>query len=563
VKLSVVDAASPAQAGEASLSALALCEPPPMPEPGTPAELRALVHAGLNESDACEWMLAQHARLEGALDLAIGAGLAALQVGDRLISLGFSGLRDYAREILDVEERTAQAIAHFSRELRSRPLLRAAVRAGEVRPRNAQVVLPVAVGEAEAEWVKRARVDTVRALEKAVRAAQPGADEDDEWTRFRVRLSPEERATVDEALAIAGPLMPGSKRPQQLEAMAQEYLGEHPTEAGDDGAGPVGGAFLSLADALEQRKARLEVETERWSHLDAVARVVVPDADCDVFEAMTSATEIDARLKDLAAVRQRWDTLLGYCAYVVRRSGLWKLAGFVSFDHYATERLGLGGRTVEQRAALEKLLWEVPALRAARDAGLAYEKLRLLSRLPYEEVERWVPRARKVTCVALRAALEDRDEGQMRAARVLRARVPVRVALLLQAAFRAVRAVEGRLLYDGTCLVRVARHFIETWESHVKEARTRSQKVRERDLGRCQAPGCSRRAVHAHHIIPRSHGGSDEPENLVGICACHHLRGIHGGYIRVSGRAPDQLVWEVRGRVWRDGDFGSAEATAS
>jgi hypothetical protein len=116
-----------------------------------------------------------------------------------------------------------------------------------------------------------------------------------------------------------------------------------------------------------------------------------------------------------------------------------------------------------------------------------------------------------------------------------------------------VRATEGCLLADGLCLVRVARHFIETWKPHVKKARTLSQKVRERDLGRCQVPGCSRRAVHAHHVQPRSHGGEDTDENLVALCACHHLLGIHGGYIRVRGRAPDRLVWEVAGRIFKAG----------
>ena len=42
--------------------------------------------------------------------------------------------------------------------------------------------------------------------------------------------------------------------------------------------------------------------------------------------------------------------------------------------------------------------------------------------------------------MALKAELEDHDEAQMRAAKVLRARVPVRIALILQDAFRAVRA---------------------------------------------------------------------------------------------------------------------------
>jgi hypothetical protein len=125
----------------------------------------------------------------------------------------------------------------------------------------------------------------------------------------------------------------------------------------------------------------------------------------------------------------------------------------------------------------------------------------------------------------------------------------VRIATLLQAAFRAVRAVEGRLLDDGRCLVRVARHFIDTWKAHVRRARTPSQRVRDRDLGRCQAPGCSHRAVHAHHVVPRSRGGSDDPENLVALCACHHLLGIHGGYMTVRGRAPGGLVWALRRAV--------------
>src|SRR5690606_38127727 len=162
------------------------------------------------------------------------------------------------------------------------------------------------------------------------------------------------------------------------------------------------------------------------------------------------------------------------------------------FEHYCSERLGLSARAVEQRAAVEKRLWQVPALRAARDAGLSYEKVRLLSRLPDRDIEGWIPRARELTSIALAADLEDRDEAQMRAARTRRATVPIRVALLLQAAFRAVRAYEGRLLDDGRCLVRLARHFIDTWKPLHKKARTLSQKVRERDLGRCQLPGCSR-----------------------------------------------------------------------
>jgi hypothetical protein len=57
--------------------------------------------------------------------------------------------------------------------------------------------------------------------------------------------------------------------------------------------------------------------------------------------------------------------------------------------------------------------------------------------------------------------------------------------------------------------------------------------------------------THAHHIAFRSQGGGDEPENQVGLCPFHHLRCVHGGYLRVFGRAPDALVWFRGGKVWR------------
>jgi hypothetical protein len=381
---------------------------------------------------------------------------------------------------------------------------------------------------------------------------------DDVWSRLHVRLAPEDRAVVDEALELAGALVPGATRAQRLEAMAQEYLAEHPVEAGSDraaiGGALSGGAFRNGHERrarAEAREAELEAETMCWSYLPEAADVPVPDG---VFDTATSAREIDGRLRALGAKRDRWDAILGWAAYSVRRVGLWKLAGFDSFKHYCDERLGLAARTVEQRADLEERLWALPELRAARDAGLSYEKLRLLSRLPPAELGVWIAKAHVLTCIALRDALDARAETQMRAARVLRARVPDRVAELLASAFRAVRETAGCVLPDGKCLVRVAQHFVETWRDHVKPPRTPSQKVRARDHGHCQVPGCSRRtALHSHHIQSRAQGGSDDPANQVTLCPCHHLRGVHGGWLRVRGTAPDRLVWEVGGKVFTGG----------
>ncbi len=102
--------------------------------------------------------------------------------------------------------------------------------------------------------------------------------------------------------------------------------------------------------------------------------------------------------------------------------------------------------------------------------------------------------------------------------------------------------------------------FNDAWKPLVRRRRTQSQRVRERDLGRCQVPGCSRRAAHAHHVNPRWNLGPNVDPNLVGICACHHLVGIHGGYLRVSGTAPNGLVWELGGKIWMGPERWAAPA---
>jgi HNH endonuclease len=50
-----------------------------------------------------------------------------------------------------------------------------------------------------------------------------------------------------------------------------------------------------------------------------------------------------------------------------------------------------------------------------------------------------------------------------------------------------------------------------------------------RDQHRCCVPGC-RNAIFLdlHHLQPRSQGGGNDAENLVGICCAHH-RAVHRG----------------------------------
>ncbi|BDG03887.1 HNH endonuclease signature motif containing protein [Anaeromyxobacter oryzae] len=531
----------------AALAAQAwLLEPPPS------HERRGL----LREESArlVDSLLVRVARGRGALDVAIGDGLGTLSVGDRALRLGFSGIGDYACERLGMEPGTAKRTARLARALRERPALREAVRRGDVSARKATVVLPVASGEAEAAWVERARTSTVRALEVAVReeraargGGSEGTDRDEPWERVDLALGPEERARVDAALELAGKLLgAASPRWQRLEAMAQEFLGAHPDRCADVGTGEGdggGGLDASAAEWLDAARAALEEETACWAALEAIDPVLAPELDCDDGD----LHRLDAELRSLVAMQARWDELLGHLAMLLRSLGLWRDAGFVSFAHYCEERLGMAARTVEQRATLERRLHALPALRVAlRDGRVSYEKARLVASVADDaSVDLWIARAESSTCAALRREIDSAGDAQMCARSELSVCVPSRVASLLDAAFRAARAAAGTWLTPGECLVQVADHFITTWEGAVRARRSRHRAVLARDRGCCRVPGCSHAAAHLHHVLFRSRGGDDAGDNLVSLCAAHHLHAVHRGWVRVWGRAPDALRWEL------------------
>ncbi|WP_242392845.1 HNH endonuclease signature motif containing protein [Anaeromyxobacter oryzisoli] len=635
---------------------------PPMPHerPHVLREEAALLVDGL---------LARVARGRGALDVALGEGLLALAQGDRTLRLGYSGIGDYARERLGIAGRTAQGMVQLARALQTRPRLREAVRSGVVSARKATTILRVALGEAEAEWVERARTATVRALEVAVRAAgtkdrpegatgaidplgglgaTAGAESEEErFDRVDVALGPEARARLDEALALAGKLLGAtSPRWQRFESICQEFLAAHPVDADEEA--DERSVEASRAEWLDAAREALEEETACWAALDQVEAVPAPvvgvvtngvglddggSSDAGGAPARDPAELLDEQLRHLASMRERWDELVGHLAMLVLNVGLWRDMGFATFGHYCAERLGMAERTVAQRAALERRLYALPALRQALRGGrVSYEQARLVVRAAgastdEDTVRALIAHAEASTCIAFRRELEDelaaRAEAEARAAAQMCApsrqahdsgeeraqmcapselpansgaepaqmcapssrtddsaaetgtpskptgpfpaqmcarawltlHVPRRVALLIDASFRAARAAAGHWLNPEECVVRIAEHFIETWTEAVKQLErsrpARKRKVLARDRCRCQVPGCSRPAAHVHHVCFRSQGGDDSEENQIALCAAHHLHAIHRGWIRVRGRAPDALRWELG--VRRDG----------
>src|SRR3954467_1159992 len=200
----------------------------------------------------------------------------------------------------------------------------------------------------------------------------------------------------------------------------------------------------------------------------------------------------------------------------------------------------------EAGVLLDGLLTRCARGHGALDVGLSYEKARLVaSHATDRNVEEVIATAEGMTCIELRRKLDADEERHMCTRRELDLRVPRSVALLLREAMAAARKAAGKWVPQGECLRMIAHHFVDTWGPALRQKRTSRNEVMARDKGYCTTPFCSKSAGHVHHIDLRSHGGSDEPSNKVAICVVHHLRGVHMGRVRVSGRAPDQLVWEL------------------
>src|SRR3954471_10640486 len=160
----------------------------------------------------------------GALELAIGDGFHALEAGRRAMDLGYLNIGDYAREELGLNASTAAKKARLVRKLRDRPLVREALRRGEITARKAEIILPVAIGDKQMLWILRAKAETVRTLRKAVRADLDPDDE--EWHRLTAAVAPEQRPILDEGLRWGGIVLGArSKKVERVEAWGQEYLG--------------------------------------------------------------------------------------------------------------------------------------------------------------------------------------------------------------------------------------------------------------------------------------------------------------------------------------------------
>ena len=200
------------------------------PEP-TPAQQTAL---------HLDQALAPVALGAGVIELAVGVALDRLFRGDRLAQLSFARESDYARERMGVPPSTMFQWLRLARELKHRPLLRAAVSSGRLSTRKALAVLPLAVGDYEAAWTEAAMRITLREIRSAVKSAgKEDPEERFECESLVLPMTAEQQARLDAALALAKrQIGPEARRWQCVEAMCQEWLSDHGEWEGASGARP-------------------------------------------------------------------------------------------------------------------------------------------------------------------------------------------------------------------------------------------------------------------------------------------------------------------------------------
>ena len=490
-------------------------------------------------------------------------------------ALGFARLDDYGRECLGLSGRTLESAATVAKALAHLAAMTAAFEAGELSWAHVRLLARVATPETETDWLALARRHTVRALETVIREQNHGAeDEEDEQREPHVRMRlrcPHRtvqlwRDVVELARRMAGAQLPEAGA---AEAIAADGLSARPapTTPWPEGYRPSepeppdrDETHAAFAPALD------------WS---AVAEAVPADVAALAEADDLDPAALDARLRAIVLAMQQIDWQMGRLLRIFLDRRLYLLMLFRSGARYVRERLGISERKARALVALERQSWAAPALGEAYRSG-ALSWLRALAVLPVaseETAAAWVTRAQDVTirrlydevewALAIRVPFDpvapppldavlprpDRQMGAGGEAPYPDAEVAFSAPQSVVALFRvAILAFTGPAepLWRG--FERLLEHVKTEWESQPRHR----DPIFARDGWRCAVPVCSsRKQLHDHHVVFRSHGGDNRRENRITVCAWHHLRGIHGGVVRASGQAPADLTWELGVRAGR------------
>ncbi len=363
------------------------------------------------------------------------------------VPFGFARLSDFSKERLGRSSRWVRDLAALDAAFEVLPGLREAV-TGEDGGRPLGRVSGLVVGRVATEasaraWIEEARRSTVRELVEAAREARaagsarppgpaqgsngeraigastgdPPEEEPEEGPEERVLVSllvPEHvRVAFDEVLDLHR-AVEGTEA--TVTSFVEALVAERLATSGPPDVDPVSLRTVVAQEVAERALAR---STRRWSHLDwsAAAREALATTSAVLDRARSleeragegGPRELAEQLREGVALEDEVERSLGSLLAEMAEMGAWARLRFAGVGHYGEERLGLGRRTAEGRAALARALRRLPRLREAyRDGRVGLEAaalvVRAFGRLPVEHgIEAaWVARAEEVTIKRLR-----------------------------------------------------------------------------------------------------------------------------------------------------------------
>ena len=482
-------------------------------------------------------------------------------------ALCFARLSDYARECPGLSARQLQELARVKRACSELPPLEAALLSNELPWSKGRAIARVATLGDVRDWIAQARHLTCRDLDQQVRAflEETKKSESHSERQQSVRLSCTPAVRTKWHIA---------------RELAERVSGERLSDA--DALECVLGEAVALyaPEVSDERECSWSKKREPrpGSHPEPAPRrpgFELPSAVRRLVEGLRTANpfELDRRLRAAVRLEQTLDAAMApWLRHVSSSHYEWKHE-FQTLAGFAREQLGISSSKARALVRIERVGEICPELSAAyREGRLSWTRAQALLPLLSIQMEgawrpRWVQWATEVTverlssdvtrALLLRAGTHDawqrckfdpartqdpvsERERQMcahevdtEASETLHWCLPASAAAIFRG---LLREIGFEALLDRAC---------EEWTRRDPAAR-RPNPVIERDGYRCTAPACtSRRNLHDHHIRFRSRGGGDETENRVTLCAFHHLRGVHEGRMRLTGRAPGELRFQM------------------
>jgi hypothetical protein len=550
----------------------------------------------------------------GALRVALARAAAAFLARESWKRLGFARLSDYAEERLGVSSRELQELARVGAKLDRLPALEAALAAGRIGFSKARLIASVASASEEGRWIERAQRLSTRALAEEMREATtedgmaraPALDDPPPRRFFQLACSARARGqwhrVRELARRVAGGPVSAAQCIDMLTAEVRSAIGVDP-DAPDAAPERRGSSWSEAVGA-----SRPPWDPPPPSYFGECAQRESAGLSPSLARALRKLVdglehakpwELERRLRAWLRREQRLDSQLGALLCIVEERWVFRAYQCPSASRYAEEWLGLSQRKAQMLLRIERAVRHCPALaRAYRSGRLSWVRADALVPLVFADpagrfLDRWVSRARRLTVRQLRDEVEhalliletdpkrwartgglassvdgQADADGVDAKTCASSTIGFSAEPECIAAFwatlwtvrRRIERVSGALPTEGEALEVMMDHVLREWGGDAEVRKT--HRIMARDGWRCLVPACSsRRNLHVHHVVPRSRGGGDEDSNLVTLCAWHHLRGVHGGIVEITGKAPDALLFQLGVRpdgpplaVYRSGD---------